>query len=744
MGSPAAFIRGRVLDPQERPVAEATVELLDAGGKVLAQTLSDGEGWFTLPGEPPPGSRVRIRSEGFLTVQLSAAILAREPRDLSLTIAGIAETVGVTATRRERSLFDTPQSVSVVEYEDMEERAIATAPDALEGLPGVLVQKTTLGGGAPILRGMVGNQVLLLVDGIRLNNSNYRLGPNQYLNSVDRFGADRIEVVRGPTSSLYGSDALGGTVNVLTESLPDSGDEIEPRFSLGYDGATNAPIFSGRMRGRGEKLAYLGGLTFASFDDIRGGADTGTQSPTGFDRKAGDFKLGYDFGRGGVLYGAGQYFEDDDVPRYDRIAAGRDQVHLFTPQRRSLAYLRYQNELEILGRPALSATLSRMNQTEGREIQARGSTSLSLERDEVITYGVGLQLSWPETRRFEWTAGFELYEDSIGSERASRNLSTGQERSERPRLPDGASYRSGAVYAQAAFRAGSRLDLLVGGRYNRFAANAILEGVEEPYQGQFDALTGSANAVFAITPNLHLSGGVSEGFRAPALEDTAVFGQFNAGYDVPSTDVAPESLLNYEATLKLSYPRLWTSFTVFDAHVDGLIGRAPGTYLGSSTYLGEPVFQRQNIDDAEITGAELDVGFWPLDRVNLSLAVAGLSGSDTRTQAPLTRMPPFNGRFRARYHLPWGSRFSPWLELMTDFATKQDRLSSADQGDSRIPPGGTPGFVVVSALAGLKYGDSYQLNLVFHNLGDADYRYHGSGINGPGRSLRAFFTAQWQ
>ena len=94
MGSPAAFIRGRVLDPQERPVAEATVELLDAGGKVLAQTLSDGEGWFTLPGEPPPGSRVRIRSEGFLTVQLSAAILAREPRDLSLTIAGIAETVG--------------------------------------------------------------------------------------------------------------------------------------------------------------------------------------------------------------------------------------------------------------------------------------------------------------------------------------------------------------------------------------------------------------------------------------------------------------------------------------------------------------------------------------------------------------------------------------------------------------------------------------------------------------------------
>jgi outer membrane receptor protein involved in Fe transport len=429
------------------------------------------------------------------------------------------------------------------------------------------------------------------------------------------------------------------------------------------------------------------------------------------------------------------------VPRYDRIAAGRDQIHLFTPQQRTLGF-RYQNELRALGGPELSATLSRMNQTEGREILARGSTSLSLERDEVVTYGLGLQMSWPEKRRMEWTAGFELYDDSIASARTTRNTVTEQERTERPRLPDGASYRSGALYAQAALRATSRIDLILGGRYNRFDAEATLEGLEGPYEGRFDDLTGSANVVFRLTPNLHLSGGVSEGFRAPGLDDAAVFGEFNAGFDVPNPDLAPESLLNYEATFKASYPRVWTSFTVFDARIDGLIARAPGTFEGSPTYRGEPVFQRKNIDDAEIYGAEIDFGWWPIDRLSLSLALASLHGNPA-TGEPLSRIPPTNGRFRGRYHLAWLARVSPWVELLTDFAAEQDRLSAADLVDTRIPKGGTPGFFVVSALAGIGRTDSLQLHLVVHNLGDAVYRYHGSGIDGPGRSVRAFVTARW-
>ena len=93
------------------------------------------------------------------------------------------------------------------------------------------------------------------------------------------------------------------------------------------------------------------------------------------------------------------------------------------------------------------------------------------------------------------------------------------------------------------------------------------------------------------------------------------------------------------------------------------------------------------------------------------------------------------GRFRARGYLPWKSS---WLELMADFAAKQDRLSPDDILDTRIPDGGTPGYFVVSVNAGIGSPDRWQLNVVLHNLGDADYRFHGSGINGPGRSLRVF------
>jgi outer membrane receptor protein involved in Fe transport len=735
----AQAVSGRVLDPQGTPVAGAQVRLLAEGGELLQGAVTDAEGRFAFS-DAPNGSRVQVRHPGFVRRDVPVELIRGEDADIALGIAGITESVAVTAARRERFLFETPQSVSVVRSQAMDQLAVATLPDALEGLAGVLVQRTTLGGGSPIIRGMVGNQVLLLVDGIRLNNSTYRLGPNQYFNSVDRFGSERVEVVRGPTSSLYGSDALGGTVNVLTESLPAAEEALRPRLSFGYDSATNAPFASARARGRWGGLGVVGGATFASFDDLRGGALTGVQSPTGFTRRAADFKLGYDFGGSGRLYGAGQFFEDEDVPRFDRIDAGRDDIHLFSPQRRTLGYIRYENELESLARPELSLTFSRMDQTEGRRILGRGSSALALERDEVTTYGLGLQLSWPERRRLEWTAGFEIYDDSIDSSRQRQALSTGAVTPDRGRFPDGSGFRSSAAYAQLGIRAGSRLGFVLGGRYNYFLADAELPGFDDSYRGSFDKLTGSASVVYELTKHLHLSGSVAEGFRAPALDDLAVFGEFNAGIEVPNPGLGPETLLDYEATLKALYPKLWTSFTVFESRLDGLIARAPGTFEGSPTFRGEPVFTRQNLDAAKISGAELDFGFWPADRLSLTLSLATTRGSDSTTGDPLSRIPPTFGRFEARGYLPWRGA---WLTVFGDFATDQDRLSAGDLADTRIPPGGTPGFVVVSAGGGFGSPERLQLSLILHNLGDVDYRFHGSGINGPGRSVRALVTASW-
>jgi outer membrane receptor protein involved in Fe transport len=181
------------------------------------------------------------------------------------------------------------------------------------------------------------------------------------------------------------------------------------------------------------------------------------------------------------------------------------------------------------------------------------------------------------------------------------------------------------------------------------------------------------------------------------------------------------------------YPRLWTSFTLFDAHLKDLIVRAPGTISGSSVFQGEPVFQRQNLARAETRGGELELQAWPVERMRVTFSLFSIRGENKKTGEPMRRIPPTTGHAGLRWFLE--SRRG-WLDLMTDFADRQDRLSPGDMDDTRIPDGGTPGYFLVSLGAGFVAPGGWEANFVLHNLGDVDYRLHGSGVNGPGRSLR--------
>ncbi len=125
-------------------------------------------------------------------------------------------TIVVTATRTEEAPFELPYAVDVVGSADLERTLPRTTVEALRAIPSVMLQKTAQGQGSPYLRGFTGFRTLMLVDGIRLNNSTFRDGPNQYWNTIDVLGLERVEVVRGPGSVLYGSDAIGGTVQAMS------------------------------------------------------------------------------------------------------------------------------------------------------------------------------------------------------------------------------------------------------------------------------------------------------------------------------------------------------------------------------------------------------------------------------------------------------------------------------------------------------------------------------------------------
>ncbi|MDA8260403.1 MAG: TonB-dependent receptor plug domain-containing protein, partial [Betaproteobacteria bacterium] len=274
---------------------------------------------------------------------LSFALAALSGQACAADNAPIPEMV-VTAARVEREVFDTPQAVTVLDDLAVQQSNAGTTPDILSGAEGVLIQKTNPGGGSPFIRGLTGKQVLIMVDGVRVNNAYYRFGPHQYLNTLDPNLIERIEVVRGPTSVLYGSDALGGVINVITRKRTDFSSARGAEGLAVLHGASADGSLAGRLQVEGNfnQLGYLGGISGKRFNSLEGGGDVGEQKPTAYDELDGDLKLNYRLIGGGELILAHQISRQFDVPKTSEATLGDKLKFNYEPQLRSLSYLEYR------------------------------------------------------------------------------------------------------------------------------------------------------------------------------------------------------------------------------------------------------------------------------------------------------------------------------------------------------------------------------------------------------------------
>ncbi|MFN2439729.1 MAG: TonB-dependent receptor plug domain-containing protein, partial [Chitinophagaceae bacterium] len=231
------------------------------------------------------------------------------------------EEVVVTAQRIEQKSLWTPYAIKKISGKSFKEISPRTTPEALQGMNGVFVQKTNHGGGSAFIRGLTGNQTLILIDGIRLNNSTFRYGPNQYLNTIDPYIIERIEVAKGMGSVQYGTDALGGVIHVMSK---------EPFFSTNkstWYGKAIAKYMSGDMEktARGElnyaskKIAFTGGVTYRDFGDLIGGDTSGKQTPSGYKERAFNAKAKFLFHEKVQLTLSHQNVMQQNVPVYHKI-----------------------------------------------------------------------------------------------------------------------------------------------------------------------------------------------------------------------------------------------------------------------------------------------------------------------------------------------------------------------------------------------------------------------------------------
>jgi hemoglobin/transferrin/lactoferrin receptor protein len=719
-----------------KPLSAATVWV----SPTLRGTHTNNQGRFYLSKLKPGPYQLRVSSVGYATVEQPIVITAQQelavPISLMPIVMQLNQQTVMTNARSETADFLRPEATSVLTARDLAERAPRTVPEALAGLTGVFLQKTNHGGGSPFVRGLTGQQTLLLIDGIRLNNATFRSGPNQYLNTIDPQSIDRIEVVRSTGSVAYGSDAIGGVVNVMTRT-PYFSDKPQLTGSAFGKLTTGGMERSGRIEVgfSSQSVAITAGLAYRKFGDLIAGRGIGRQTPTGYDQWSGDIKARFRIGNQLRLTAAYQSLRQDSVPLFHRVKLENFAYYQFDPQRRRLAYVRLDGYVGSKLVHDFQLTASYQRQTEGRQSQRNNNPTATYERDDTQT--TGLSLTANSRFKTNWTAqsGVEFYHDFVGSERADVNLRTNVTTPKRGLYPDQAKMNSLAVFTLHTMTI-NRLIITAGGRYNHFrvlipqATNGITASA-----GQTDsravvepsAVVGNVGLSFALMPGLRLVGGIQSAFRAPNIDDLGTLGIVDFRYETPNTSLTPERSVNKELGLKLRTGRVSATITAYHNQLSGLIGRVR---VGRDSVQGYPLYQKENIASAYIRGLEAETE-WQIAPTGLLYGgVAYTYGQNESGKEPLRRIPPFFGRFGVA--LRPGTKFNARAEWQ--FAGAQQRLAAGDIADNRIGPGGTSGWHVVNVYGGYTPNRHLTISAELHNLANQPYRTHGSGVDAMGRS----------
>jgi len=640
------------------------------------------------------------------------------------TVRSLDEVVLTAQRSKQKNLF-VPYSVSTVSTNYLQEFNPRTTPEALMGTNGVFVQKTNHGGGSPFVRGLTGNQTLILVDGIRLNNSTFRYGPNQYLNTIDVYTINHIEVAKGTGSVQYGTDAMGGVVQVITK---------EPVFTA------DKPVFYGEAIGKymtgdmektirgeanysGKKFAFIGGISHRSFGDLVGGDTTGKQTFSGYNEWSYDAKAKILLKENIQLTLANQFLQQQNVPVYHKIKLENFAVNEMDPQQRLLSYARINRQGKSSFFKETEITLSFQQTIEGRNNRKNGTTSLRKEKDKINTFGFTTDV-FSELNKI-WTAnsGVELYYDNVGSTREDINTQTGESSTKRGLYPDDSRYGNYSLYSLHHFRSG-RWIMDAGVRFNTFdirISDTTLGNVKiSP-----SAWVGNAALMYQFDKNQTLYASFSSGYRAPNVDDMGTLGIVDFRYEVPTADLKPEKSQHTELGYKFQTKRLSGTLAAYYMHLGDLITRMK---MDGQMMSGYQVYQKENTESAFIKGFETELNWNAIKNLNIIGGIAYTYGQSLSKKEPLRRIPPFNGKLMSTY------RNNKWFAAVEfQFASHQKRLAQGDKDDNRIPAGGTPGWKVLNFFGGYKFS-IVQLNAGVQNIFNEDYRTHGSGINAMGRS----------
>ncbi|MDZ4681132.1 MAG: TonB-dependent receptor [Saprospiraceae bacterium] len=641
--------------------------------------------------------------------------------------------VVVTAQRQPQNSFKLPVVTTVLDASYLQVRVPRSLPEALFGAPGIFLQKTNHGGGSLFLRGLTGQQTLLLVDGIRLNNATFRSGPNQYLNTLDPSWLSRVEILQSSGAVAYGSDAIGGVVNVLTRT-PGFSEKSKLHPEAGFKWISDGMELSGQgaVEASGQKWAFRAGGAYRNFGDLIAGEGIGRQAPNAYRQWSVEFKGLLKLNERIQLIAAYQDLEQQDVPVFHKVQLENFKYNSFDPQRRQLVYARLQGVFDNKWWQKTEFTVSRQRSLEVRKNQKNGQPLQLTETDEDVTNG--LQFNALSNILHNWTmiTGAEWYADGVRSKKEEYHEMTHAALEKRGLYPDHSSMHSLAIYNMHTFH-WKRLTLSGGLRYNAFRIRVPDEniGVSEITPA---ALVGNLGVSWQFVNNWRVYANAASAFRAPNIDDLGTLGIVDFRYELPNSSLKPEKSRSIEAGVKVKTESFSANFSAYYLQLSDLIGRV----RTADTLQGYAVYRKENITEAFVKGVEAQFEWRYSPRWLIAGHTAYTFGHNVSSDEPLRRIPPFNGRLYLEFYP--GKHLS--LRAESIFASGQRRLSQGDIDDNRIADEGTPGWQIFN------FGASYQfqrfaLSGEFHNLLNEAYRTHGSGVDGVGRSFWVSLNARF-
>lgn len=708
--------------------------------------------------------------------------------------------VVISANKWEQEAEEIPNQIVSITPQEIAFNNPQTAADMLEQTGQVFMQKSQFGGGSPKLRGFAANSVLIVVDGVRMNNAIYRGGNLQNVINIDPNALAGSEVILGPGSVMYGSDALGGVMDFHVN---------EPKFSIDQKLRTNGSAFTRYASASnertmhtdfnlgGKKIAWYSSFSYSDFGDLQAGKhrpkgypDFGkkpflvaqdfngndvlitnphpnTQSPSGFESWNIIQKLGYK-PSSELSFNYNFYLSNtSNIPRYDRLveldANGipNDAEWYYGPQQWMMNSLKatYTKPTVLFDQAKL--IVAYQDYKESRNDRGFGDDRLRTRTEMVDLWSINLDVD-KQFQHGNLFYGLEYLTNDVRSTAIRVNQRTGEVSYPDTRYPDGgSSYSSYAAYLNHQWNISNNFIVNTGLRYTtvdikaKYNNTGALSFPFEQFELNNGAFNGSLGLVFNPTDRLKTSLSFSSGFRSPNIDDVGKVFDFSDGeVQVPNTDLKPEYAYNSEFGLEYKLSDLFeVGGSVFYTYVDNAMVRQNFNLNGQDSILFDGTLSKvvalQNTGSAEIYGYHLEIEAYLSNHWALEGSITNTFGKDITNEEPLRHTTPLFGKFSVLfqknkfrgelYTLFNGSRFR--ADIPSSEIDDKPHLYAMHATDRSKD--GSPGWYTLNLKGSYQLSQYFSINGGIENIFDRHYRTYSSGISAPGRNIMIALRAQF-